>query len=326
MDHTEATAVVSLLYQTILGREADAEGLRNKADSLVTGRQTLPQLLLAFKSSNEFADKQRRLRPNLTGFPAFADADVFVAPDVVEALFSKTATYWRSKASQPEEMYWSVLTEANWRRAPTTDDRRAFVQTGADYAKRVLADFTRRTGRPAAGLRCLDFGCGVGRLALNFAPQVAEVCAVDFSGSHLAELKKNAELFGCGEKVSTWLLEKPRDLENVPTFDVAYSLIALQHNTPPVIAFVIGSLLRHLHPNGIAFLHVTLARVGYQGFSVERYLADPEAGSTMEVHFLPRQNLNAVVQRAGCELVTSRCIGGNDQAYSEEFVIRRPGP
>ena len=325
MDRAEATTVVSLLYQTILGRDAEPEGLRNKVDALVSGKQTLTQILREFHGSRELAEKRQLLQPNLTGFPVFANEDVFVAPGVVDALFTKTANYWRSTASKPEEMYWSVLTEANWRRAPTLDDRRAFARTGAAYADRILAEFTKRTGRATEGIRCLDFGCGVGRLAINFAPRTAEVCAVDFSPSHLEELQQNAKLFGCADRISTWLLRMPADLAKVPEVDLVYTLVSLQHNTPPVIAFVVDSLLRHLRPGGLAFLHLTLARAGYQGFSVARYLADPEAGTTMEVHFLPRQNLDDVVARTGCELLTSRCIGGNMFAYSEEFVIRRPG-
>ncbi len=322
MQRPEAQEIVTLLYRGMLGREPDAEGFAKNVDALVAGHSVVA-LIRSFVQSPELADKQRLLRPNLTGFPAFADKDIFAAPDVVDALFTKTATYWRNTASKPEEIYWSVLTEKNWNRALTTADRREFVRTGAAYADRVLGEFVRRTGRPTAGLCCLDFGCGVGRLAINFASRVAEVRAVDFSSAHLAELRANADLHGCADKISTWLLQMPADLDKVPRADLVYSLVALQHNTPTVIASVMESLLRHLEPGGLAFLHVTLAKAGYSGFTIDGYLRDPAAGTTMEVHFLPRTNIEQVAQRAGCEILASNCVGGNYYAYSEELIFRR---
>lgn len=325
MESSVAAETVSALYLALLGREADANGLRVHTEALVTGQRTVPQLVRDFMNSAEGSALRRRWKPNLTGFPRFADEDVFVDRALVDSLFTKTATYWRKTASRPDEIYWSVLTEKNWSRTLTEDDRRKFVATGKTYAERILAEWTQRTGRPADGIRCLDFGCGVGRLAINFAPHVDEVCCVDFSEGHLAELKANAGLFGCADKVSTWLLRTPQDLASVPEVDLVYSMVALQHNTPPVIAFMMQSLLEHVKPGGLAFLHVTLAKAGYEGFSVLRYLTDKRAGTTMEVHFLPRANINDLARRAGFEIVSSECVGGNYYAYSEEFVFRRVG-
>ncbi|MBX3462345.1 MAG: methyltransferase domain-containing protein [Planctomycetes bacterium] len=323
MDSSEATATVALLYRAVLGREADPAGLRHHTEELASGRCGVPQLLQRFLDSAEARERRRLWRPNLTGFPAFPEAEVFVAPDVADALFAKTATYWRQTAARPEEIYWSVLTEKNWNRALTPDDRKAFLRTGEPYANRVLAAFQDLTGRPLPAVRCLDFGCGVGRLAVHFAARTAGVCAVDFSEAHLAELRENARLFGGADKVSTWLLRLPRDLDAVPACDLVYSFVALQHNTPPVMARMLRGLLDHVRPGGLAFLHLTLAKAGYEGFTVREYLADPQAGTRMEVHILPRANVDEVARRAGCEVVRSACVGGNDYAYSEEFVFRR---
>jgi len=118
----------------------------------------------------------------------------------------------------------------------------------------------------------------------------------------------------------------PADLDKLPQVDLVYSFIALQHNTPPVIAAMMRTLLDHLRPGGYAFLHVTLAAPGYGGFGVEDYLTSPEAGTSMEIHILPRANINTLAARAGCEIVMSHCVGGNDYAYSEEIVFHKPNP
>src|SRR5262245_29130554 len=80
MDQAEATTLVSLLYQTILGREADPAGLQEKVDSLVRRRRSVVELVRVFQSSREFQDRLRLTRPNLTGFPVLSDTTVFVAP------------------------------------------------------------------------------------------------------------------------------------------------------------------------------------------------------------------------------------------------------
>lgn len=323
-DRDEATQIVTLLYQSLLGRDPDQDGLTSKVAALASGKRTLPQLLREFMDSPEFRNRSRLLRPRLTDHQEFADAEVFVAPEVVDRLFAKTSNYWRNAASAPHEMYWSVLTEKEWNRELGRDDRIAFVKTGKPYADRVLAQYERLAGRSAAGISCLDFGCGVGRLAINFATRVAKVHAVDFSEPHLRELERNAGMFDCGDKVAVWPIGRPADLGKPPAVDLVYSLIALQHNTPPVIAAMMRGLLEHVVPGGYAFLHVTIAAAGYPGFRVADYLASPASGTTMEIHILPRANIDTLAQRSGCRIVTSRCIGGNDYAYSEEFVFHKP--
>ncbi len=323
MDRAEATNLISLLYELVLDRSADAGGLAGKVDALVSGRRTVTDIVTEFGDSYEYMRKRPWRRPNLTGFQRLPQSEVFVPSDVVAALFAKTATYWRDTASAAEELYWSVVSEDEWKGAPTLDRRRVFLASGRSYADRVLAEFTERTGRPASELMCLDFGCGVGRIAVNFAARVAHVHAVDLGRAHLDELQANARLLGCERNLSAWLLEQPSDLAKVPQVDVVYSVISLQHNTPPVIAYFVDALVRRLRPGGLAFLHSILARADYAGFDVAGYLADPGAGIAMEEHILPRANLDDVVRRAGGEIVTSRCIGGNYDAYSEEFVIRR---
>jgi SAM-dependent methyltransferase len=325
MDRTEATQFVSMLYDMVLDREADPAGLAGKVGALLDRRQTVTGILAEFRDSEEFTRKRRWRRPHLTSFPRLPDSDVFVAAEVTAALFAKTATYWRTTAAAPSNVYWSVLSEDEWQKRPSPEERRVFVRTGAEYADRVLAEFAQRTGRGVADLTCLDFGCGVGRIAVHFAARVARVHAVDASEAHLAEMRENASLFGCADRVTAWPLRLPADLERVPPVDLAYSVLTLQHNTPPVIAYFVEALLRRLRPGGLAFLHSILARAGYGGFVVDDYLADPEAGVGMEEHILPRANLDEVVRRAGGEIVASRCIGGNYDAYSEEFVIRRVG-
>ena len=89
---------------------------------------------------------------------------------------------------------------------------------------------------------------------------------MDFSESHLQELQRNAAMFDCASKIAVWPIQMPADLDKLPQVDLVYSFIALQHNTPPLIAAMMRVLLDHLRPGGYAFLHVTLAVSRVWGF------------------------------------------------------------
>ncbi len=323
-DRDEASSIVSLLYQTVLGREPDRTALEQYVERIVSGRISVAQIIQQFAKSPEYAKRKRLLNPKLTQFRSLPDAEIFVPSELVDRLFDKTSFYWRNAASAPNEMYWSVITQKEWNRELTGDDRIQFVATGKSYADRVLGLYEKCSGRSSANLTCIDFGSGVGRLAINFATRVAKVHAVDFSESHLQELQRNAAMFDCASKIAVWPISLPADLDKLPQVDLVYSFIALQHNTPPVIAAMMRTLLDHLRPGGYAFLHVTLAAAGYEGFGVEDYLASADAGTRMEIHILPRANINSLAGRAGCEIVMSQCVGGNDYAYSEEIVFYKP--
>jgi len=320
-EQAEASNIVTLLYQTMLDREPDPEGLNLYVTQLVSGQRTVSQIISDFAASHEHTQKKRLRNPKLTQFRKLPNAEVFVPPEVIDRLFDKTAFYWRNAASEPNEMYWSVLTADEWKRELTRDDRIRFVATGKYYAERVLGLYEKYSDRTVENITCIDFGSGVGRLAINFASRVAQVHAVDFSEPHLQELQRNAELLGCASRIAVWPIQVPADLEQLPQVDLVYSFIALQHNTPPVIAAMMRTLLDHLRPGGYAFLHVTLAGAGYEGFVVNDYLSSAEAGTRMETHILPRENINILARAAGCEIVMSHCVGGNDYHYSEELVF-----
>ena len=56
------------------------------------------------------------------------------------------------------------------------------------------------------------------------------------------------------------MLRRSKSSEKV---DVSYSIIVLQHNPPPVIAFIVEALIHSLNPGGVAFFQVPTYRRGY---------------------------------------------------------------
>ena len=240
----------------------------------------------------------------------------------LERLYTKTASYWRNSASKGEETYFSVVTEETWHRPLETEDKQVFLASGQAYIAIIRAYWERFCARPSNTMTCMDFGCGVGRLAYWAAPYFEKIYGVDFSSPHLQEAKANLGASQYGERFTGLLMNHLSDLSTLPAVDVCYSFIALQHNTPPVIAKILAYLLQALKPSGLALLHIPLAMPDYN-FNFEQYMNDPHAGEDMEVHILPKTDIHRIAEQYGCHILHSECIGGVEAAYSENIVFQK---
>jgi 2-polyprenyl-3-methyl-5-hydroxy-6-metoxy-1,4-benzoquinol methylase len=240
----------------------------------------------------------------------------------LERLYAKTAGYWRQCASQGNETYFSVVTDEAWHRLLGSEEKQAFLASGASYVDIIKACWERFHPSPSQALTCMDFGCGVGRLAYWAAPHFKEIYGVDFSKTHLQEAQVNLESSEHGGHFTGLFIEHLHNLSTLPKVDVCYSFIALQHNTPPVIAKILAYLLQALKPSGLALLHIPLAMPDYH-FHFEEYMNDPLAGTNMEVHILPKADINRIAERYGCSILHSECIGGVEAAYSENIVFQK---
>ncbi|NNF70593.1 MAG: class I SAM-dependent methyltransferase, partial [Rhodobacteraceae bacterium] len=222
--------------------------------------------------------------------------------------------------SDPTQIYWSVITNKKYRTELSDEARQQFIASGAASVDKVKGIFDRwwqGTSRPVV----MDFGCGVGRLGVHATEFAEKLYYVDFSAAHLEEATRNLAEFGTGESQGI-LLENLDTLDTLPACDLVFSLIVLQHNSPPVIAHITTRLLECLSPGGVAVLHVPLASPNYQ-FDPQSYLADPRSGRGMEMHILPKNNLNEIAEKTGCDVVASHGMGGTRAQYSEWVVFRK---
>jgi SAM-dependent methyltransferase len=160
--------------------------------------------------------------------------------------------------------YFGVLTHERFR-AGRIDDaaRREFFRTGAEHVEHVLALCRRHLDPGFTPRRVLDFGCGVGRVAIPFARHAHEVVGVDVSISMLAEARANCDAQGCTNVV---LLPSDDALSAVTgRFDLVHSYIVLQHVDPMRGLSLTGRLIECLRPGGIGVLHVTYGIRGPDG-------------------------------------------------------------
>jgi SAM-dependent methyltransferase len=93
--------------------------------------------------------------------------------------------------------YYGVLSAESYRKSALTKaGRLAFFEYGKAHVTRVFDLLSANFGAGVAPASILDFGCGVGRLALPFAQRSKTCTAVDVSESMLAEASKNAAISG----------------------------------------------------------------------------------------------------------------------------------
>jgi SAM-dependent methyltransferase len=166
--------------------------------------------------------------------------------------------------------YFGVITLPQFRRqAMTAEARREFFESGQVHVRFVLDYIRHFIDAHFAPRRVLDFGCGVGRALLAFAPTAEQVVGVDISPSMLEEALRNCER---QHLTNVQLLLSDDELSRVTgSFDLIHSCIVLQHI--PVLRgrTIFSRLLALLQAGGMAAVQLTYGKVRY----IDNYGAPP---------------------------------------------------
>ncbi len=210
----------------------------------------------------------------------------------LEALFERVRQQWLTLGVT--EPYWSVLTNERYRLKQFELHRKEFEDSGQHSAQMLeLAAARCRAALP--GGVCLELGCGVGRVTRYLADKFDKVIAVDISEGNLAICEKYLAQHG-KKNIDLRLLRRPTDIENLPDFDMFYSVIVLQHNPPPVIRYFLSKLLAKVHSGGAAYFQVPTHTPNYE-FSIASYLQDRI--EVLDMHVLPMPDVFACIDGAG---------------------------
>lgn len=124
--------------------------------------------------------------------------------------------------------YFGVLTYESYRKKRLDESSLySFFTSGEEHVERVLRLIAENFHRTPDPLSTLDFGCGVGRLAIPFARRSVKCVGVDVSRSMLAEASKNALAAGIA---NIEFIQSNGDLAALPMkFSLVHSYIVLQH-------------------------------------------------------------------------------------------------
>lgn len=157
-----------------------------------------------------------------------------------------------------KDPYFGVQTVGEMRSdAMDTVARDEFFASGEEYISRIWKEIGKNLYPDFSPKRSLDFGCGVGRVALPIARRSGTAVGVDISDGMLEEGRRNAASFGISNIEFVKALD---DLSRVSgTFDFVHSFVVFQHIPPPVGMQIARRLIDLLEDNGIGALHFQYA-------------------------------------------------------------------
>ena len=155
--------------------------------------------------------------------------------------------------------YYGVLTDDRNRADRLDSDAKAeFFRSGEEHISFVSNVIREQLCHDFQPRRALDFGCGVGRLAIPFARMCSQVVGVDVSEGMLEEARKNSlerEISNIEFVLSDDHLSRVRG-----AFDLVHSFIVLQHIPTQRGLSLIRALVDLLSDGGVGVLHLTYAR------------------------------------------------------------------
>jgi 2-polyprenyl-3-methyl-5-hydroxy-6-metoxy-1,4-benzoquinol methylase len=221
------------------------------------------------------------------------------------------------------EPYWSVLTHPMFQADALSSHRDLFFESGKQTVEDFCAFVLRSGVRLSADQICFELGCGVGRLTAWLSPMFSRVIAADVSANHLRIAKTTLSQMGV-RNASFYHVANLNDLARIGRFDVFFSLIVFQHNPPPIMAYMLRTILMQLNPDGIGYFQMPTYSKGYS-FGVRSYLARIREKNEMEHHVLPQRNVLEIIYDCGCELLELREDGwtGDIDGVSNTFLVQK---
>jgi SAM-dependent methyltransferase len=152
--------------------------------------------------------------------------------------------------------YFGVLSDEKFAGQELDDVRaREFFLSGEQHVSEVLANIQNHVDQRFTFANCLDFGCGVGRIALPLAARFQSVTGTDVSPTMLAEARRNAEQ---ARITNLELVPSDDDLSELQgPFDLVHSFIVLQHIPVARGEKLFARLVQLIRPGGIGALHLT---------------------------------------------------------------------
>jgi SAM-dependent methyltransferase len=222
------------------------------------------------------------------------NVDIEATPEQFEQIFRRVHAQWVELGET--EPHWSVATHEKFKVENFAKHEEEFYQSGVQQVA-LLQGIARRAGleiNPAGTV--LELGCGTGRVTHALADAFAGVIAVDISPGNMRLCQEKLREVG-KTNVEYILLQSPEEIQNLPPFDLFFTTIVLQHNTPPVIHYFLDQILAKLRKPGIAYFQVPTHATGYS-FNLAEYLALPPHAK-MEMHCLPMPAVFSLLAKHG---------------------------
>jgi SAM-dependent methyltransferase len=131
--------------------------------------------------------------------------------------------------------------------------KRDFFLSGEEHVEYLLATIRNNFDAEFIPRNALDFGCGVGRVAIPLAKYAERVVGVDISTSMIAEARKNCESLGVNN--IAFVLSDDNLSLVTENFDLIHSYIVLQHIPWLRGRRILQSLAERVEPGGYLSIH-----------------------------------------------------------------------
>ncbi len=316
---------IVLAYRLMLGRDPESEDVVN---SLCQNTQNSHALRDVFLKSPEF---QQRMSELLKQPQAVRHRHPFTLPKIpvetevsgeaLDQMFERIHKEWDHLGTT--EPYWSVVTQPQYYQSEFEAHREQFFKSGNHSCQVFLAALRRSGVNPADLNTCLEVGCGVGRVTGFLAGAFSKVLACDISKPHIDLAHQHLQSKGV-QNVELVHWRTVQQILQLPQVDAIFSVITLQHNPPPVMAWMLSTLLGHLRSGGVAYIQIPTYRNGYI-FEAERYLHSTPP-NTLEMHFLPQSDVFKIIEASSSQCLEVRedsMVGDEQKMLSNSFLIQK---
>jgi SAM-dependent methyltransferase len=299
-----------------------------KSDQVVHNHRKAPGLRSLYQGFRRLAALRARPKANAGGARQAAPLPVFTPPlkvdtsadaDALRQLWQSVRLAWESLGD--ERPFHSVLTEPQYLPDRVGETEAQFWESGRAEAEQ-LAHYLGSIGFASCkDLTVIEYGCGVGRVTVPLAAIAKEVVGYDISEPHLQLARQRALALGRTNIRLIALGDLPAAFEPCDAF---YSKIVLQHNPPPLIGYLLRTLIRSLRRGGVGVFQVPTYYAGYR-FDLHSALQSPQH-SDMEMHCYPQADLFSLFADEGARLVHAReddTPGRRDIFVSQVFVLMK---
>jgi cyclopropane fatty-acyl-phospholipid synthase-like methyltransferase len=201
----------------------------------------------------------------------------------------------------------------------------AFYATGKDVMLQI-ENTLRRCGEwdTLNRQKCMEYGCGVGRVTIWLANEFENITALDISQGHIELARQRIDTLGI-RNIDFQKISSLDFLASLQKYDFIFSVIVLQHNPPPVIAMLIEHFFRLLKDGGVAMFQVPVQIAGYE-FSINDYIAEMGSRKAMEMHMLPQRAIFEIARRNNCsplDVHNDNWTGAPAKCISQTFVFKK---
>jgi len=316
MGFSITSEVVRLAYRLFLDRDPENETVVE--EKATTCRNTV-ELRRVFMRSEEFKSKNA-VFATMSGHEPPIIVESLFSDNELQKIFSHVQSSWTSLGIN--DPYYSVLTRGKfWKKLMSKKRVDEFYESGRQEVDRLYKTLSRNAIDHTSFRKCLDFGCGAGRISRWLSEGFETIYAYDVSKNYLKMAKKYLERQDISN-VEFRQVTSIEDLERFPKVDLIYSVIVLQHNPPPIIHRIIVQFMRALNAGGVAFFQVPTYKEEYR-FLLEEYLDLDSSQEEMEMHVLPQHAVFEIVREENCRLLEVLEDFSTSWGLSNTFLVQK---